>query len=367
MDGEHHPLLRFAHPDLPRSQFRSLQRHLVEVDLRAAAPIQCYLPDDAAQPAAAKVLQAAEQPLLCRVHARVYERFFRDWVTELHRAAMPFLDRFFRKIHRRESHSMYPVAPGLPANEYEDILRGFDPVLEQLRSLCEPDAPDVDDDVANITLVEDDAPRDCWQPDPVAIVPDSRHDAVEEVLGVFQSARQLLVGERRLSEVERVSEGDRLRAHGQDVSDDSADPSCGTAIRLDGARVVVRFDPDCICVFVIEGHDSRIPTIEDVRGLNGEDELLEEDLGGLVAAVLGPGLPERLQLDVCRVPALRPEIVADAVHLVDAQSEAEVLRHRLEFLVAGTEHVDVKQIEGDISFKVSVLNLPHPIGVIARP
>ena len=166
--------------------------------------------------------------------------------------------------------------------------------------------------------------------------------------------------------MERVREGYRLRSHGEDVADDAADACRGAAVWLDSARMVVRLYPDGVGVILIEGHDSRIAAVYDIRGLYGEDEFLQEDLRGLVAAMLGPCLPQRLQLDICGVPSLRPEIVAYPVHLLDVECEAEVLRHRLQFLVTRTEHIDVVQFEGDVSLEVSVLNIPHPIGVIAR-
>ena len=78
----------------------------------------------------------------------------------------------------------------------------------------------------------------------------------------------------------------------------------------------------------IESHDPCIAAVNHVRRLNGEDELLQEDLRRLVAAVLRPGLPEALELDVGRVATLPSEMVADAFHLVDAEGESKILANR---------------------------------------
>src|SRR5439155_13186403 len=74
-DREHHPLLALGNPNLPRSESFLLQRHLLEVHLRAEAAREGHLADDAGQAAAPEVLEAVEEPGLCRLDTRVDQRF----------------------------------------------------------------------------------------------------------------------------------------------------------------------------------------------------------------------------------------------------------------------------------------------------
>ena len=68
--------------------------------------------------------------------------------------------------------------------------------------------------------------------DAVAVVADPLDDAGEEVA--------LVLG-REVAEADRVEDGDRPRAHREDVAQDAADAGGGALEGLDGRRVVVAF------------------------------------------------------------------------------------------------------------------------------
>src|SRR6059036_2454656 len=116
-------------------------------------------------------------------------------------------------------------------------------------------------------------------------------------------AGQLLHRIVERAEVERVREGDRLGAHREDVAQDSPDAGVRAPVRLDRRWMVVTLDSQRVCVVLVEFDDPGVATVDHVRGLNWEDEFLEEYLGGLVATVLGPRLTETLELHLGRVAA----------------------------------------------------------------
>src|SRR5205807_1313447 len=76
-----------------------------------------------------------------------------------------------------------------------------------------------------------------------------------------------------------------------------------------------------------------------------EDELLEEDLRGLVAAMLGPRLAEALQFDVRRLSPDPPEVLLDAAHFVDAEGEPHLLTQLGELRGRSVAQEDVVQGE----------------------
>ncbi len=125
--------------------------------------------------------------------------------------------------------------------------------------------------------------------------------------------------------MERVGEGDRLGAHREHVPEDPADPRVRASVRLDRGRMVVALDPQGVRMVFIELDHAGIAAVEDVGSLDREDELLQEDLRGLVATVFRPRLAKALQLNVGRLPTDPPKIFLDAGHLLDAEGQTELL------------------------------------------
>ena len=108
----------------------------------------------------------------------------------------------------------------------------------------------------------------------------------------------------------------------------------------------MRFDPKGVSVVVVEDHDPGVAAGEDVLAVDAEDELLEEGLGGLVAAVLGPCLAEGLELGVGGLPALFDVVLADGLHLLGGETEAQGLGDLDEFLLGGVADADVAEVVG---------------------
>ena len=131
-------------------------------------------------------------------------------------------------------------------------------------------------------------------------------------------------GDDGIAEPQRVQDRDRPGAHREDVAEDPADARRGALVRLDGARVVVRFD--------LERDREAVPDRDDTGVLARAGEQLVARRGGrqraeqgpraLVRAVLGPHHAEHRQLELVRVPAA--EAVANGVQLVVGHAEAPV-------------------------------------------
>src|SRR2546427_4098777 len=109
--------------------------------------------------------------------------------------------------------------------------------------------------------------------------------------------------------------------------------------------MVVALDAQSIRVVLVELHDAGIAAVDHVRRLDRKDELLEEDLRGLVAAVLGPCLAEALQFDVRWLSPDSPEVLLDAAHFVDAEREPHLLAQLCELKGRGVAQDHIVQGE----------------------
>ena len=103
-----------------------------------------------------------------------------------------------------------------------------------------------------VTLVERDLAADGRNADAVAIARDAG-----------DNARERAADERIIErpEPERVEQGDRTRAHREDVADDAADAGRRALVRLDERRVIVRFD--------LENRGETIADVDGARILPG--------------------------------------------------------------------------------------------------
>ena len=141
------------------------------------------------------------------------------------------------------------------------------------------------------------------------------------------------------AEAQLVHDGDRARAHRDDVAHDAADAGRGALERLDVARVVVRLD--------LEGDRPALADVDDAGVLAHADhevllhlvrdllaELAQVDLARLVGAVLGPHHRVHRELAARGAAA---EDLADPRVLVGLEAERRV---RLLLLGGGLRHLD---------------------------
>ncbi len=326
--GGEHSLLRLGDHDFPGRHAGLAARDRVEIQEDAGAGLVGRLRGRARDAACAEILDSHDQPAVDQLQAGLDEQLLRERVADLDRRP---LRRVLVLERRRREHarSADAVAACRRAEQDDVVARsgrlGQDehPLLEQA------DGHDVDERVALVARVEDQFAADGGHAHAVAVAADAADDAVHEMPGPRI---------RRIAEPQRVQDGDRAGAHGEDVAQDAAHAGRGALVRLHGGRVVVRFDlerdrqpvPDAQNAGVVAhpGHHSA------ALGRQG----LEQRLGALVRAVLAPHHAEHGQLGVVGLPA---ELLADDLQLVvgDAelamQGEWRLRRHRLDAFGCG--------------------------------
>ena len=200
---------------------------------------------------------------------------------------------------------------------------------------------------------------DRGDPHPVAVVANAGHDPREEPLGRDHPGRE--IGRRRVRgcNAEDVEVGNRLRpeAGAEDIADHPAEASGSTAVWLDRRGMIVSLDLDADVVIAVEADDAGVvaehahaPVAPAERltdlARRGKHRLFQEVViadgavgplvvdraaEGFVAAVLAPGLGDRLELDLERRPAERGEVIAHGAELKGGKGQtalAAQLRQR---------------------------------------
>ena len=107
----------------------------------------------------------------------------------------------------------------------------------------------------------------------------------------------------RVAEAQRVEDGDRARAHGEDVAQDAAHAGRGTLVRLDGARVVVDLDLERDGQPIADRDDARLLARTGDHALARRRQRPQQRLGALVRAMLAPHDAEHRELEVVRIAA----------------------------------------------------------------
>ena len=172
-----------------------------------------------------------------------------------------------------------------------------------------PDAHGVDQAVVRVGVVEHGLAADRRHADAVPVVADPGHGALEHPA--------------RLAEAEPVEQGDRPRAHRDDVAQDPADSGRRALERLDRGRMVVALDLEGDRLAVAEVDDPGVlaRALQDARRIGRKAP--EQERRVLVAAVLRPEQREDGELEVVRV-ALHQ--LPDTVELPVGQPEGAVER-----------------------------------------
>ena len=127
-----------------------------------------------------------------------------------------------------------------------------------------------------LTRVEADHPAHRGNPHLVAVVADAGDHVAEQVEGMLDAGRHLVVRMVERPEEEGVEESDGLGSHAHDIAQDAAHPRLGAAHRVQGRGVVVGFHGHHVGPVVIEGHQARV-LLDDqqvLRGLDSEDARL---------------------------------------------------------------------------------------------
>ncbi len=293
-DLEAHPLLALGEHDLDRVHAGLPEMDLIGADVTAVG--RAHLRGRAGEPGGAEV--AAAEDLSGRDHGEdpLDQEFLGVGVADLDRGAVRGLG-VLGEVARGERGAAEAVAARGGADKDKLAPRTLDPAGDVAVGRDRPDADNVDERVARVGRVHDHLAPDHGDADAVAVAPDPLDHSREETA-------VLLVLER--AEVERVHQGDRPGAHGEDVADDAADAGCRAVVRVDVARVIVALHPDGERDVVREPDDRRVVPGTDEHVRAGGRQRPEQVLGRAVRAVLGPEVLEAGDFDRRGIPAEQP-------------------------------------------------------------
>ena len=365
---EDHPLLRFADPHFGVRKAFVFERNRVKVDF--GADFFAHFADRAREAARAAVGDGVVKAAVARFEHHVENFLFFDRVPDLHRAAGERF-AFARQFRAAKGGAVNPVAPGATAHR-DDQVADFR-LFERLVDRNQADVAAVNQRVAEVAFVEEDRAVDGRDAHSVAVVADAGDDAFNDAARVKDAVRQLVRVELRRREAENIGVADRFRAEAgaHRVADDAADSGVGAAVRLERARVVVRFDFEADVVFVVELDDARVvgenadaevvgaEVFADFDG-RAEDRflqhILEEDFAfraavrnppgeRFMAAVFAPSLRDRFEFDVGRVAVEVLEMLPDRLHFDERQVELASLAERFEFRVVHRANRDRLKFE----------------------
>ena len=171
------------------------------------------------------------------LEACLHQQFLQERVADLHRR--PPLLAILSERRRCERGALDAVAPRRRPDEEQDVARPGRPRQGDVVVARDADAHGVDDRVARVGGIEADLAADVGDADAVAVARDPPDHAAEEVAvaGGFGLVGHVIGVER--AEAEAVEQGDRPRAHGEDVANDAADTRRRALVGLDRARMVV--------------------------------------------------------------------------------------------------------------------------------
>jgi hypothetical protein len=285
-----------------------------DVDVHAHLAVGRGLAGRAREPGTAEVLDADHEAGVEQLQAGLDEPLLLERVADLHRGAL--VRRCRRRSRPRPARDTPPM-PSRPGGGARGAPPGCRrPRLGQHQALDrhEAEAQHVDQRVALVALVEHGLAADGGHADGVAVARDARHDALGDppAPGVVERP-----------EPQRVHQGDRPGAHGEDVAQDAARAGRRTLVGLDVGGVVVALDADGRRDAVTDVHDARRSRPGPTSTPRLGRESLQVDARRLVRAVLGPHHRVHRQLEVVRAPS---EDRHDVVELVVGQPEGPVDR-----------------------------------------
>ena len=353
LDRGAHPLLRLGDHHLEWRHVRLTAGDRVEVDPDARARPVRGLGCGARDPTGAEVLESLDESALDELERCLDQQLLGERVADLH--ARPLRGVVLAERGAREHGRPADAVASRGRSEQDDEVAraGGRGQGEPLR-LEQPDGHDVDERVALVRGIEHQLAPDRRDPDAVAVAADAAHDPVDEMAGPR-------IG--RIAEAQRIEDRDRSRAHREDVAQDPADAGRGTLVRLDGARVVVRFDLERDRQAVPDRDDPRVLARAGHDTVAGRRQGPQERLRALVRAVLAPHHAEHRELELVGVAAAEPR--ADRVELVvgHAQPAMERLRGALR-----DRHRAATRTEPPCSARRRALDeRAHDPGAVRRP
>ena len=173
-------------------------------------------------------------PAFDQFEARFEKQLLSEWIAHLN--AWPLGVAGFGEIFGGERCPMNSVATGARTHSHDRIANALGLGANEVLFVHESDAHRIHQRIALVSGIEDDLTSDGRNADTIAVIPDSLDDTGKQV-------SHPRIVER--SETEGIEHCDRPRTHGEYVAENSADAGRCSLIRLDGGRMVVRFNLEC--------------------------------------------------------------------------------------------------------------------------
>ena len=193
--------------------------------------------DEDVETGRAHILNRNNRASLHGFNAGFEEEFFKERVAHLD--VGPLLFRFLREFGARHGRAVDAIASRLCSDIDYRITNAGRSLRRTLRFPGKHrEASDIDERVAGVTFFEDALATDSWDAETVTVVRDSADDTAQNSLIVRGSAG---VPAGR-PETQRIHNGKRARAHGENIAQDAANARCRSLERLNVTGVIVRFD-----------------------------------------------------------------------------------------------------------------------------
>ncbi len=309
-----------------------------------------HLADGGAEAACPAIGDGVVQSSVAGLQDHIKQFLLGDGVADLHGAAADFF-RVGGQLDGGKGGPVDTVASGSAADHHDEVAGAglFVAALDGNQA----DRAAVNERIAEVARIEANGAVDGGNADAVAVIADAGHHPLHDLFRMQHPGRQGFRRRVRRREAKHVRVADRLgpQAGPQRIAYDAAQPGVGTAVRLEGRRMIVRLDLEAHVVAVIEADDAGViledadaPVVgaEPAADFLGrpEDGFLEQVVDppcfgvrpgeinrafqGLMRAVLRPGLGEGFQLDVGGLAAQDAEMGLNGLHLRQVEGELAV-------------------------------------------
>src|SRR2546430_1174358 len=178
---------------------------------------------------AAPGLRAGTPPIqVVELQARFAEQFLEKWVADLNGGSA--LARSLVHLDRGKCRAVDPITPGIGTDEEDDVTGSVGAGAAQALVANQANTHGVDDRIVAGALIEVHLAANGWTTEAIAVAPDAGADPLKQVAAASRI---------EWTETERIEDGDRPSAHGEDVAKDSANPGSRPLVGLDGRGMIV--------------------------------------------------------------------------------------------------------------------------------
>src|SRR5271157_2136836 len=216
----------------------------------------------------------------------------------------------FAELLARHGRAVDAIPASLRANVNDGIpfARGFG--VENLVAAHQSQREGVNQRISRVATFELHLAADVGDAEAVSVRGDATDHTFEHRVVLVQSSLIEAGLRRDGAEAQRVHDGERTRAHGKDVAQNTANAGCGSLERLDERRMIVRLDLEGAGPAIADVNDARVLARPLYHAAAVRREPLQVHSRRLVGAVLAPHHAEDAQLGERR---LAPERFQNAV------------------------------------------------------